>query len=546
MAVFTGLGSAASPSITFSSDTDTGIFSPGANQLAVATNGAQRVSIDSSGRLLVGISTSVSQNIANGTVTPQLQNASTNQSGSTISSVNYNSGGNPAILALGSSTGGTLATQGVVNNDGKLGHIVFTGSDGTTFLTAAEITAEVDGTPGTDDMPGRLVFRTTADGSASPTERLRIDSSGRLLVGTSTALTNTYVSGTAIAPVAQIEGNSGSACALSITRQTGAAANIILQRGVTGTPVAINHAVGQVNFNGFDGTNFRPAAQITAEVDGTPGTNDMPGRLVFSTTADGASSPTERMRISSDGVTLFAGRVAFPGTNAITALSEAKSIFLHSNSGSTGGPVAFESQAVDTSTRYHAVYGNGNGIVGAITTNGSATSFVTSSDYRLKENVVPLDGGITRLLQLKPSRFNFIADPDTVVDGFIAHETAAVVPECITGTKDEMEAIGTLTEWNGKVIGTDVLEPEDLAWEDQVEVTPAVEATYDEEGNELTPAADAVYETVTRTRTWEQTGERPVYQGIDQSKIVPLLTAALQEAIERIELLEAEVTALKA
>ena len=205
MAVFTGLGSAASPSITFSSDTDTGIFSPGANQLAVATNGAQRVSIDSSGRLLVGISTSVSQNIANGTVTPQLQNASTNQSGSTISSVNYNSGGNPATLALGSSTGGTLATQGVVNNDGKLGHIVFTGSDGTTFLTAAEITAEVDGTPGTDDMPGRLVFRTTADGSASPTERLRIDSSGRLLVGTSIALTNTYVSGTAIAPVAQIE-----------------------------------------------------------------------------------------------------------------------------------------------------------------------------------------------------------------------------------------------------------------------------------------------------------------------------------------------------
>jgi hypothetical protein len=151
----------------------------------------ERLRIDSSGRLLVGTSSSVSQNIATGTITPQLQNASTNQSGSTISSVNYNSDGNPATLALGSSTGGTVATQGVVNDNGKLGRIAFTGSDGTTLLTAAEIIAEVDGTPDDDIMPGRLVFRTTAAGDSSPTERMSITSAGNIATSGDLEITST-------------------------------------------------------------------------------------------------------------------------------------------------------------------------------------------------------------------------------------------------------------------------------------------------------------------------------------------------------------------
>jgi hypothetical protein len=122
-----------------------------------------------------------------------------------------------------------------------------------------------------------------------------------VLVGTGTALANVFVSGSAVAPAVQVEGNSGATSALSITRQTGAAANLILQRGITGTPVAVNHLVGQINFNGFDGTNFRTAAQINSAVDGTPGTADMPGRLVFSTTPSGSGTPTERMRLDSSG-----------------------------------------------------------------------------------------------------------------------------------------------------------------------------------------------------------------------------------------------------
>ena len=105
-------------------------------------------------------------------------------------------------------------------------------------------------------------------------------------------------------------------------------------------------------------------------------------------------------------------------------------------------------------------------------------------------------GSIDRLKALKPSRFNFIADADTTVDGFLAHEAQEVVPECATGTKDAM-----MTE--------------------EYEVTPAV---MDGE----TVVTEAVM------------GEREVedYQSIDQSKLVPLLVSALQEAIARIETLE--------
>jgi hypothetical protein len=116
---------------------------------------------------------------------------------------------------------------------------------------------------------------------------------------------------------------------------------------------------------------------------------------------------------------------------------------------------------------------NGTTQVGSIQTNQSSTSYNTSSDYRLKENVVDLTGATDRLKQLNPSRFNFIVDSDKTVDGFLAHEVQAVVPEAITGTKDAVDADGN-----------------------------------------------------------------PVYQGIDQSKLVPLLVATIQE-------LEARITALE-
>ena len=95
-----------------------------------------------------------------------------------------------------------------------------------------------------------------------------------------------------------------------------------------------------------------------------------------------------------------------------------------------------------TSTNYAMIFQNDNGSVGSISTNGSATAFTTSSDYRLKENVTANWDATTRLKQLNPIRFNFIADPETTVDGFLAHEVQTVVPEAITGSKDEVDNNG--------------------------------------------------------------------------------------------------------
>lgn len=116
-----------------------------------------------------------------------------------------------------------------------------------------------------------------------------------------------------------------------------------------------------------------------------------------------------------------------------------------------------------------------NQVVGTISCTNIATTYATSSDYRIKENVVDMTGAVDRVKQLKPSRFNFTANPSKVVDGFLAHEAQKVVPESVTGVKDALYSNGD-----------------------------------------------------------------PLLQGIDQSKIVPLLTGAIKELIARIEVLEAK------
>jgi hypothetical protein len=174
--------------------------------------------------------------------------------------------------------------------------------------------------------------------------------------------------------------------------------------------------------------------------------------------------------------------------------------------------------------------GDQDNVVGNITITSSSTAYNTSSDYRLKENEVDITDGIDRIKQLKPYRFNFKRDADTTVDGFFAHEVSDVVPEAITGTKDAMR--------------DQEYEVSPAVYEDVVH--PAVEATYDEDGNELTPAVEEWTESVLVTEAVRDTRSVPNYQGIDQSKLVPLLTAALQEAITKIEENASEIATLKA
>ena len=182
----------------------------------------------------------------------------------------------------------------------------------------------------------------------------------------------------------------------------------------------------------------------------------------------------EHIRIDSSGI-LLVGKTSDSsavGTQGIN-LRQTGQIVAHTGTGSA--PL------------YACRDDNGDGLVfyrneavrGKVVINASSVSYNTTSDYRLKENVVGLGNASSRVLQLNPVRFNFIGDSDTV-DGFLAHEAQAVVPEAVTGEKDAVNEDGS-----------------------------------------------------------------PNYQGIDQSKLVPLLTAALQEALARIETLEADVATLK-
>ena len=176
---------------------------------------------------------------------------------------------------------------------------------------------------------------------------------------------------------------------------------------------------------------------------------------------------TERMRIDSSG------------NVGIGETSVASKLHIKSD-GSVNACARMNNTEAGTGSSNTVIFQRNGTNIGFITATGTATGYVTSSDYRLKENVVYNLNGIERIKLLKPARFNFIVEPNKIVDGFIAHEVSEIVPEAIHGTKDQI----------------------------------------DSEGN-------------------------PVHQGIDQSKLVPLLTGALQEAIAKIESLEERLTALE-
>ena len=236
----------------------------------------------------------------------------------------------------------------------------------------------------------------------------------------------------------QIEGDGTSG--MSIHRATADSGppylNLSSSRGTAAgdaTVVQDGDGVGTIYFSGADGTDrFSGAGYISCHIDGTPGSNDMPGSLRFATTADGSSSPTERCRIDSSGKLLI---------NTSSTLGANQGV-LHLK-GATNNTVCVV-QVNNNGEKGFDFYNSSGSRVGFIAINASDTTFSTSSDYRLKENVVTEWDATTRLKQLKPSRFNFIIDADKTVDGFLAHEVSSIVPEAITGEKDAVDADGNI------------------------------------------------------------------------------------------------------
>ena len=533
--------SAATPGYAFDGDTNTGIGRPGADELALITAGQVRLSVDSAGNVAVpGALTKGGNNVVTvgdtGTITSSMiadgaiVNADINAAAAIAGSKISPDFAGQNVVTTGSATAGTFLptsstapTAGVFLPSGNavgvstngLERFRVTGSGAFNFVGAASGVApavsfseaapvgsfavdssgrtglgttsptnllhirsatdariKIDDTTnshliasitaanavGSGSTVGHLYLRGmygvgfSSDGGAST--GMTLDNSARLLLGkTSSFSSGTYAQNARL----QITGNS----ALSQFPPTPGVAS--LARNDSAFNVTTGQQLGVITFGTNDGKEF---AWLGAIADSSSSNTSLPGALTFNTCPANSTNPIERMRVSSAGTLLI-------------GCTDTPSAFVSGVSINNGG--ATFSAGNTTSSVMLIRFANSNGTVGAITVSGSGTTYATSSDYRLKENVSSISNAVDRIKQLNPSRFNFISDKENTVDGFLAHEVQQVVPEAVIGEKDAV----------------------------------------DSDGN-------------------------PVYQSIDHSKLVPLLAAALKEALGKIEDLEARLDELAA
>jgi hypothetical protein len=348
----------------------------------------------------------------------------------------------PAVINI-NATGIVTATSFVGNVTGNA-----TGLSGTPNIVlgiatvSAGSTSAPSITPTGDSNTG--IFFPAADTIAfgeGGVESARFDSSGRLLIGTNTSRNDFFNNTTTVAGGIQLElsadnnlnrfftftsnnSDTGGPC-LIFGKSRGTSAN-------SKTVVQADDTIAQLSFNAADGSDMVPAAQIAAVIDGTPGANDMPGRLVFSTTADGASSPTERMRIKAVGTTNTYG----PSDTFWVATSESSgtvhALFVGSNgaSGINGGCVCIK------------ILSNGN-------IQNTNNSYGALSDFKLKENIVDANSQWDDLKALQVRNYNFKEGQTHTQIGLIAQEVELVSPGLVSESPDrdaEGNELGTTTK----------------------------------------------------------------------------------------------------
>jgi hypothetical protein len=510
-------GTAGAPSIYFKdSGTDTGFYSPGTDQVGITTGGTSRLLIDSSGR--VGI----------GTVSPSQRLEVQG------SAVLFGNGTSDIDVILGVSGYGTrfeystgklfLRTNSnnrlTVDNSGNVGlgstspaaRLDCVGS--VTLLGATNVSARFTdnvtsnfliGHPsgGGIDLTGNVGLNFCTTDGTTKSERARIDSSGRLLVGTSTARSNVYVGSSAFTPGVQFESvtntyNNG----LSLVNYSasGYAPVLTLGSSLSNTQganalVTSGNDLGIINFVANDGTNFRSGAYITAAVDATSGSGDIPTRLVFSTTADGASSPTERARITSNGDFLVGAtsRTNFERLGAVQTGNGNAALFSCTDASLTETVLRLNATRNTTNNTYYFLQCyNATAVANRllIADSGNVTnannSYTGISDIKLKENIVDANSQWSDIKSLQVRNYNFKEETGQATHrqiGLIAQEVEQICPNLVDESSDR-----------------------------------------DAEGNDLG--------TVTKS--------------VNYSVLYMKAVKALQEAMERIEALEAKVAALEA
>jgi hypothetical protein len=348
------------------------------------------------------------------------------------------------------------------------------GSGGMTILTPASSTGNIFFGDPNNNSAGRVQYSHSSNAmlfATNNSERMRIDSSGRIGIGESSPISELHITDSSDTAVVRLESSDTGDCRLNFDDQSGtdrgriiyAHADDSMRFDVNGSQVLYLKNDGKIGTGSSSGTleleggATYPGARIA--LSGGLASTD-PGTFKFFTDDGTDTNPAERMRIDSDGKLL------------INATSTIGTAYLQIKNNYT--KTAIDTQSNNTAPHHAITFHNPNGQVGQINTDGSGVTYTSNSDYRLKENVNYDFDATTRLKQLRPARFNFIADADTTVDGFLAHEVSSVVPEAIHGTKDAV----------------------------------------DDDGN-------------------------PKYQGIDQSKLVPLLVKTIQELEARITTLEA-------
>jgi hypothetical protein len=280
----------------------------------------------------------------------------------------------------------------------------------------------------------------------SGSERGQFDSSGRLLVGTSTG----YGFTTAV-----FAGNGAG------DGPTGPG-TIALSRGIAAPSLSSGNALGHINFTDNAGAKF---ASIDGFTDATPGSGDYPGRLQFSVTADGASSPTERMRISRTGDLLSLNSDNGIVSRSTLSAGTANTVFIGQHSAAS----------IISGTNCFYIFTNGN----VVNTNNS---YGAISDLKLKENIIDANSQWDDLKALQVRNYNFKEGQTHTQIGLVAQEAELVSPGLVTESPDR-----------------------------------------DEDGNDLG--------TVTKS--------------VNYSVLYMKAVKALQEAMERIETLEAKVAALE-